>query len=258
MNNVVLEKRGDIAILTLNRPKSFNAINMELLRDLERTAESVERDTEIRVLIITGAGKAFAAGADISEMVDLDRTQAKAFADAGHNAFRRVDELYIPVIAAINGYALGGGCELALCCDIRLAAKSARIGQPEVGIGIVPGFGGTQRLPRVIGVANAMQLALTGKHVSADEAKRMRLVNEVYEDDKLMDAAMDMAQIIASNAPKAVHLCKIAMSRRIERFMDGDLDFESDVFSRCFDTNDQKMAMRAFIDKTPRGEFKGE
>ncbi len=258
MEHVKLEKRGHIALLKLNRPEAYNALNTAMLNEIEFAAERVERDHDIRALIIAGEGKAFGAGADIAEMVNLSKPEAMQFADVGHRAFMRIDDLYIPVIAAIHGYALGGGLELALCCDIRLAGESAKLGQPEVGIGITPGFGGTQRLPRVAGTSNAMMLTLTGKPVSAAEAQRMRLVNMVYPDDQLMDKAIELAETIADNAPLAVHYCKMAMSRRVDRFLGNDLDYEAQVFSECFDTTDQRMAMRAFLEKRPKEEFKGE
>ena len=171
-------------------------------------------------------------------VLSLPEEEAKAFADAGHRAFKRIDDLYIPVIAAIHGYALGGGLELALCCDIRLCSETAKFGQPEVGLGITPGFGGTQRLPRVVGTSNAMTLTLTGKPVGAEDALRMRLVNRVYPDAELMDGAMEMAETIANNAPLAVHYCKVAMSRRVDRFLENDLDYEAQVFGECFETED--------------------
>ncbi len=253
MEFVGLEKRGHIALLKLNRPKALNALNTAMLNEIEMAAAKVERDPEVRVLIISGEGKA-----DIGEMVGLSRAEAKAFADAGHRAFKRIDDLYIPVIAAIHGYALGGGLELALCCDIRLCSETAKFGQPEVGLGITPGFGGTQRLPRVVGTSNAMTLTLTGKPVGAEDALRMRLVNRVYPDAELMDGAMEMAETIANNAPLAVHYCKVAMSRRVDRFLENDLDYEAQVFGECFETEDQLNAMTAFLAKRPKAEFKGE
>ncbi len=257
MEFIKLEKRGHIALLKLNRPHALNALNTAMLNEIEMAAAKVERDPGVRVLIISGEGKSFGAGADIGEMVGLSRAEAQAFADAGHRAFKRIDDLYIPVIAAIHGYALGGGLELALCCDIRLCSQSAKFGQPEVGLGITPGFGGTQRLPRVVGTSNAMTLTLTGKPVGAEEALIMRLVNKVYPDDQLMDGALEMAETIASNAPLAVHYCKVAMSRRVDRFLENDLDYEAQVFGECFETEDQQNAMTAFLAKRPKGEFKG-
>ena len=257
MQHILLEKRDHVGILTFNRPEAYNALNTSLLEELEQAVKEVERDTDLRVLLITGAGKAFVAGADISEMMNLTPPQAAAFAEAGHRAFRKLDDLHIPVIAVINGFALGGGLELALCCDIRIAAEGAKLGQPEVSLGITPGFGGTQRLPRTVGASNAMMLVLKGVPITAEVALRMGLISEVYPADKLMDAAMELAQTIAKNAPIAVRSSKIAISKGIDRFLTNDLNYEEQLFSSCFGTVDQRMAMAAFLEKKPRDEFKG-
>lgn len=257
--NILVERREAIAVLTVNRPRALNALNTETLIELEQALREIESDDSVRVLIITGMGeKAFIAGADIGEMAELDARGAKRFALVAHRAFNALDDLRVPTIAAINGYALGGGLELALCCDIRLAAEGAKLGQPEVTLGITPGFGGTQRLPRVIGASYAMQLILTGKPISALEAQRIRLINAVYPDGALMEGAMEMAHQIATNAPIAVQACKRAISTRVDRFIDVDLATEEELFSFCFNTEDQKMAMRAFLEKKPRESFKGE
>ena len=259
MQNILVERYGSIAVLTVNRPRALNALNTETLTELEHALREIEADDSVRVLIVTGTGqKAFIAGADIGEMADLDAKGAKRFAAVAHRAFNALDDLRVPTIAAINGYALGGGLELALCCDIRLAAEGAKVAQPEVTLGITPGFGGTQRLPRVVGASYAMQLVLTGKPIPASEALRIRLVNAVYPDAELMDKAMEMAGQIAGNAPIAVQACKRAISTRVDRFIDVDLATEEELFSFCFNTEDQKMAMRAFLEKKPRGSFKGE
>ena len=259
MQNILVERYGSIAVLTVNRPRALNALNTETLTELEHALREIEADDSVRVLIVTGTGqKAFIAGADIGEMADLDAKGAKRFAAVAHRAFNALDDLRVPTIAAINGYALGGGLELALCCDIRLAAEGAKVGQPEVTLGITPGFGGTQRLPRVVGASYAMQLVLTGKPIPASEALRIRLVNAVYPDAELMDKAMEMAGQIAGHAPIAVQACKRAISTRVDRFIDVDLATEEELFSFCFNTEDQKMAMRAFLEKKPRGSFKGE
>ena len=259
MQNILVERHGSIAVLTVNRPRALNALNTETLTELEHALREIEADDSARVLIVTGTGqKAFIAGADIGEMADLDAKGAKRFAAVAHRAFNALDDLRVPTIAAINGYALGGGLELALCCDIRLAAEGAKVGQPEVTLGITPGFGGTQRLPRVVGASYAMQLVLTGKPIPASEALRIRLVNAVYPDAELMDKAMEMAGQIAGHAPIAVQACKRAISTRVDRFIDVDLATEEELFSFCFNTEDQKMAMRAFLEKKPRGSFKGE
>ncbi len=258
METLLIEKHGHITVLKLNRPQAYNALNTAMLRELSEVADEFSCDKDIRVLIITGVGKAFAAGADIKEMELLSKDEGSAFADAGHLAFRKIDDLYMPVMAAINGYALGGGLELALCCDIRFAARSARFGQPETSLGIIPGFGGTQRLPRVIGTSPSLLLAYTAKQIDSAEAKRLRIVNDVFDDDKLMEAAFETAEQIAKNAPRAVHMCKLSMSRRFDRFLDEDLHYEAQSFGDCFDTQDQRMAMRAFLEKRPHDEFKGE
>ena len=250
MQNILVERYGSIAVLTVNRPRALNALNTETLTELEHALREIEADDSVRVLIVTGT--------DIGEMADLDAKGAKRFAAVAHRAFNALDDLRVPTIAAINGYALGGGLELALCCDIRLAAEGAKVGQPEVTLGITPGFGGTQRLPRVVGASYAMQLVLTGKPIPASEALRIRLVNAVYPDAELMDKAMEMAGQIAGNAPIAVQACKRAISTRVDRFIDVDLATEEELFSFCFNTEDQKMAMRAFLEKKPRGSFKGE
>ena len=259
MTNVLLEKKGHIAVATINRPKALNALNSQVLEDIDQLVEQVKADDEIRALVITGSGeKAFVAGADIGEMSTLTKAEGEAFGKKGNDVFRKLETLPIPTIAAVNGFALGGGLELALCCDIRLCSETAKFGQPEVGLGITPGFGGTQRLPRVVGTSNAMTLTLTGKPVGAEDALRMRLVNRVYPDAELMDGAMEMAETIANNAPLAVHYCKVAMSRRVDRFLENDLDYEAQVFGECFETEDQLNAMTAFLAKRPKAEFKGE
>jgi len=255
---ILLEKRGHVGIMTLNRPQAYNALNTAVLAEIEQAAELAQSDPEIRVLLVTGAGKAFVAGADISEMMNLDQAQAAAFAEAGHRAFRKLDDMEIPVIAAINGFALGGGLELALCCDIRLASENAKLGQPEVTLGITPGFGGTQRLPRAVGASNAMMLILKGAPVTAAEALRIGLVSEVHPADKLMENALALAEAIAANAPVAVRNSKIAISTGVDRFLTNDLNYETRLFGACFGTADQKMAMQAFVEKKPKSEFKGE
>lgn len=252
------EKHGHIGILTIDRAQALNAINSETLEELYEKATEIAKDAELRCLIVTGAGKAFVAGADISEMKDLSRDEAVAFARRGNRAFCALENLEIPVIAAVNGYALGGGCELALCADIRLASEKAKFGQPEVGLGITPGFGGTQRLMRTIDRANAMELILTGKVIDANEALRIGLVSRVIAPESLMDEAMNLAQAIAANAPIAVRNSKKAMRFKYMRLLEEDLDNEAMLFGDCFESEDQRMAMTAFVDKTPKAEFKGK
>lgn len=204
MTNVLLEKKGHIAVATINRPKALNALNSQVLEDIDQLVEQVKADDEIRALVITGSGeKAFVAGADIGEMSTLTKAEGEAFGKKGNDVFRKLETLPIPTIAAVNGFALGGGCELSMSCDIRLCADTAVFGQPEAGLGITPGFGGTQRLARLVGMGMAKQLIYTAKNIKADEALRIGLVNAVYLLEELMPAAEKMAETIAKNAPIA-------------------------------------------------------
>ncbi len=255
---IKLEKQGNIAILTISRPEALNALNSAALDELYSTALTVRRDSDIRCLIITGEGKAFVAGADIAEMQGLNAEEGRAFGLKGHRAFCAVEALPIPVIAAVNGFALGGGCELALCADIRLASEKAKFGQPETGLGITPGFGGTQRLPRTVGVSKAMELILTAKMIKADEALEIGLVDHVYAPEQLMDEAIALANTIAANAPVAVRNSKSAIRRFTGAALAWDLGFEADMFGACFATEDQKNAMQAFVDKAEKPAFTGK
>ena len=202
MTNVLLEKKGNIAVATINRPKALNALNSEVLEDLNELVELVNADEEIRALVLTGSGeKAFVAGADIGEMSTLTKAGGEAFGKKGNNVFRKLETMPIPTIAAVNGFALGGGCELSMSCDIRICADTAVFGQPETGLGITPGFGGTQRLARLVGPGMAKQLIYSAKNIKADEALRIGLVNAVYPLEELMPAAEKLAATIAKNAP---------------------------------------------------------
>ena len=194
--NVLYEVKDNIAIITINRPEALNALNSDVLKELAQTVEKAEADDGVYVLIITGAGKAFVAGADIAQMKDMSAAEAKAFGDFGNSVFYKIESLTKPVIAAVNGYALGGGCELSMACDIRIAGTKAKFGQPEVGLGITPGFGGTQRLPRIVGVSKAKELIFTAETIGAEEAHRIGLVSRVVPDE-MMTAALDMAGKIA-------------------------------------------------------------
>lgn len=259
MNHVNFEKQDGIGILTIARPKALNALNAETINELGEVLELVENDNEIRVLIVTGEGeKAFVAGADISEMKDKSLSEGRAFGILGNKVFRKLETLNIPTIAAVNGFALGGGCELSLCCDLRIASENAKFGQPEVSLGITPGFGGTQRLPRTIGAAKAKELIYTGRTVRADEALALGLVNKVVPLENLMTEAMDMAAKIAANAPFAVRACKTAIDRGLQCDMDTALLYESEVFGQCFSTEDQKDAMTAFVEKRKLDSFKNK
>ena len=250
MTNVLLEKKGHIAIATINRPKALNALNSDVLTDLGELVDIVNSDSEIRALVLTGSGeKAFVAGADIGEMSTLTPEEGEAFGKHGNDVFRRIETLPIPTIAAINGFALGGGCELSMSCDIRICADTAVFGQPETGLGITPGFGGTQRLARLVGPGMAKQLIYTAKNIKADEALRIGLVNAVYPLAELYTAAEKLASQIAANAPIAVRACKKAINDGLEVKMDDAIVIEEKLFGSCFKTADQIEGMSAFLEK---------
>ncbi|OQB23724.1 MAG: putative enoyl-CoA hydratase echA8 [Firmicutes bacterium ADurb.Bin182] len=257
MQYVRLEKHDNIALLTIDRPKAYNALNIAVLFELKDAAEAFASDDEALVLVITGGGKAFVAGADISEMLNFGFDEAKDFARLGCSVFDYIERLEKPSIAAVNGFALGGGCELALCCDIRIAGESAKFGQPEVTLGITPGFGGTQRLPRAVGTANAIELILTGRTVTAQEALQMGLVGKVVPDESLLDTALGIARSIAANAPCAIRRCKTLAQRWMKRYLEEDIEFENELFASCFETEDQKNAMSAFLQKRKVERFLG-
>lgn len=250
MTNILLEKKGLYAVATINRPKALNALNSEVLSDLDELVQTVSADADIRALVITGSGeKAFVAGADIGEMSTLTPEEGEAFGKHGNNVFRKLETLPIPTIAAVNGFALGGGCELSMSCDIRICADTAVFGQPEAGLGITPGFGGTQRLARLVGPGMAKQLIYTAKNIKADEAYRIGLVNAVYPLDELMPAAEKMAETIAKNAPIAVRACKKAINEGLEVEMEDAVVIEEKLFGSCFKTADQIEGMSAFLEK---------
>ena len=250
MTHVLLEKKGHVAVATVNRPQALNALNSEVLNDLQELVDTVRADGDIYALILTGAGeKAFVAGADIAEMSSLNAASGRAFGKKGNDVFRALETLPIPTIAAVNGYALGGGCELSMACDIRICAENAVFGQPETGLGITPGFGGTQRLARLIGPGMAKQLIYSARNIKADEALRVGLVNAVYPAAELMPAAEKLASAIAGNAPVAVRACKQAINEGLEADMDEAIVIEEKLFGSCFATADQKEGMSAFLEK---------
>ncbi|MBQ5992278.1 MAG: enoyl-CoA hydratase/isomerase family protein [Clostridia bacterium] len=250
MTHILLEKKDHVAIATVNRPKALNALNSEVLNDLNTLLDGIAADPEIRVLVLTGSGeKAFVAGADIGEMSTLTKAEGEAFGKKGNDVFRKLETLPIPAIAAVNGYALGGGCELAMACDIRLCADTAAFGQPETGLGITPGFGGTQRLARLVGPGMAKQLIYSARNIKADEALRIGLCNAVYPAEELMPAAEKLAETIAKNAPIAVRACKKAINEGLEMPMDEAVALEEKLFGSCFETADQKEGMQAFLEK---------
>ncbi len=250
MTHILLEKKDHVAIATVNRPKALNALNSEVLNDLNTLLDEIAADPEIRVLVLTGSGeKAFVAGADIGEMSTLSKAEGEAFGKKGNDVFRKLEMLPIPAIAAVNGYALGGGCELAMACDIRLCSDTAVFGQPETGLGITPGFGGTQRLARLVGPGMAKQLIYSARNIKADEALRIGLCNAVYPAEELLLAAEKLAETIAKNAPIAVRACKRAINEGLEMPMDEAVALEEKLFGSCFETADQKEGMQAFLEK---------
>lgn len=243
------EKNENIGIITINRPKALNALNGEVVADLEQVMTEIENDAELGALIITGDGKAFVAGADIGEMQPMDVTAGRKWGQRGSGLFRRIEKLEIPTIAAVNGFALGGGCELAMSCDIILASEKAQFGQPEVGLGIIPGFSGTQRLPRRVGLGKAKELIFSGKKIKAPVAKEIGLVNDVYAPEELMNAAIEMAKSFTANAPIAVKYAKACINRGMQMDIDDGIALENEMFGMCFATADQTEGMTAFLEK---------
>lgn len=248
-SKLLIEKKNGIAIVKINNPQSLNALNTAILEELETLFAELEADRHVSVVIITGEGKAFVAGADINQMSNMDAAQGRAFGEMGARVFRKIETLAKPVIAAVNGYALGGGCELAMCCDIRIASAKAKFGQPETGLGITPGFSGTQRLPRLVGMGKAKELIFTAEAISAEEAYRIGLVNSVVEPHELMNAAIAMAGKIAERAPVAVKYSKEAINHGMQCSMDEAINIETNLFGLCFATEDQKEGMKAFMEK---------
>lgn len=254
--NLTLATENGIGIITINRPKVLNALNTATLRELKCAALEMEADASVKVIIITGAERSFAAGADISEMMPMTAIQGAEHGRMGQDAFSTVENLNKPVIAAVNGFALGGGCELAMACDIRIASEKAKFGQPEVKLGVTPGFGGTQRLPRLVGRAKAKELIFTGDTIDAKEAHRIGLVNSVFPPEEMMNAAKKLAAQIAANGAIAVSLCKRAINGGMEVDLKSGCALEAEIFGLCFSTEDQKEGMKAFIEKRP-ADFKG-
>ena len=255
MSFVASLQEGPILTLTLDRPEALNALNAQVLDDIDAALAAVDLET-VRCLIITGTGeKAFAAGADIAAMANMTAEEAADFSRRGNEVFRRIETFPLPTIAAVNGYALGGGCELSMACDIRLCSENAVFGQPEVTLGITPGFGGTQRLMRFIGMGRAKELIFSARTVKAPEALEMGLVNAVYPAEELLPAARKLAARIAKNAPIAVRACKAAMNEGVDLPMDEAVAAEVREFSGCFETEDQKRGMQSFLNKQKNVEF---
>ena len=262
MDYILYEQNGNVATITINREKALNALNSQVLDELNATLDAVDLAT-VRCLVITGAGaKSFVAGADIGEMSSLTKAEGEAFGKKGNDVFRKIETIPIPVIAAVNGFALGGGCEISMSCDIRICSDNAVFGQPEVGLGITPGFGGTQRLARLVGAGMAKQMIYTARNIKATDAYRIGLVNEVYSaevdadgnvvksaQEVMLAAAQKMAATIAKNAPIAVRNCKKAINDGLDADMDQAVAIEEKLFGDCFETEDQKYGMAFFLDK---------
>ena len=262
MDYILYEQNGNVATITINREKALNALNSQVLDELNATLDAVDLAT-VRCLVITGAGsKSFVAGADIGEMSSLTKAEGEAFGKKGNDVFRKIETFPIPVIAAVNGFALGGRCEISMSCDIRICSDNAVFGQPEVGLGITPGFGGTQRLARLVGAGMAKQMIYTARNIKAADAYRIGLVNEVYSaevdadgnvvksaQEVMLAAAQKMAATIAKNAPIAVRNCKKAINDGLDADMDQAVAIEEKLFGDCFETEDQKYGMAFFLDK---------
>ena len=244
---VEVTKKDHIAVFTMNRPEALNALNKAVFTYLEVALDDVEKDDEVYVVIITGAGRAFIAGADIGEMAPMNVAEGLAFSELGNRILMRVDMMEKPTIAAVNGFALGGGCEMALACDIRIASEKAKFGQPEVGLGIIPGFGGTQRMARIIGTGPAMELIYTADTIDAQRALEIGMVNHVVPADQLMDEAM-----------KAIRASKLAIRRGIDCDISTAVSYEALAFATCFGTEDQKEGMQAFLEKRKEKHFKNK
>ncbi|MFO7888792.1 MAG: enoyl-CoA hydratase-related protein [bacterium] len=247
--NIIFKKENRIGYIIMNRPKAMNALNSETFHELNHIFNDIEKGDEVDVVIITGEGKAFVAGADIVEMKNMDGEQSRAFSKLGQHVFRRMELMDRIFIGAINGFALGGGCEFAMACDIRIASEKAKFGQPEVNLGVTPGFAGTQRLPRLIGMAKAKELLLTGDMIKAEEALTLRLVNKVVPPDELMQVAKDLAVKITSKGPVAVKMIKACINRGLQTDIDTAGAFESNAFGLCFASGETKEGMSAFLEK---------
>src|SRR6202451_2018706 len=256
--NILLEKKNSIAYVTINRPKVLNALNMATMEELRAAFHDIKNDTEIRVTILTGAGeKAFVAGADIGELAQQDAVSAKQYAHRGQNVLNLIENLGKPVIACINGFALGGGCEIAMGCTMRLASEDGKTGEPEVKLGIIPGYGGTQRLPRLVGKGIAMQMVLAGEMISAQEAHRIGLVNEVTTPAELIPRAEAVAQKIIANAPLAVQYAMEAVNKGMEMTLAECLYLEAVLFAVSCSSEDKKEGTTAFLEKR-KADFKGK
>jgi enoyl-CoA hydratase len=256
--NLTFENRDGVAVVTINRPKALNALDADTMGELDRLADAIAKDAAIKAVIITGAGdKAFVAGADIAYMQPMTAVEGRTWAKFGQAVFNKIENLPQPVIAAVNGYALGGGCELAMACDIRIASEKAKFGQPEASLGIPPGFGGTQRLARLVGKGHAKELLFTADMIDAAEAYRIGLVNKVVAPEQLMEAAHAMAQKILSRSPLGVQACKTCINEGLDTDLETGIAYEAEAFGLCFATADQKEGMAAFLEKR-KANFTGK
>ncbi|MDF2505662.1 enoyl-CoA hydratase-related protein [Clostridium sp.] len=249
--NILVTVEDEIALVKINRPKALNALNNDTLSDLNKIFDCIKEDDSVRGVIITGEGKGFVAGADIVQMQGYKSIEGRKYAAFAQMIFNKIESLEKPVISAVNGYALGGGCELSLSCDIRIASTKAVFGQPEVGLGVIPCFGGTQRLPRLIGSGIAKELIYTGRQIKSEEALSVGLVNKVVEPELLIEEAMNMMKAILKNASLAVGFAKVAINRGLEMDIDNALELEKDIAALSFATDDKDEGMKAFIEKRP-------
>ena len=256
-NNIILEKKDHIGIIKINRPKVLNALNKQTVRELLQAVAELEDDHSIKAAILTGEGKAFIAGADIKQMQAMTPLEAKEFAELGHSLPRNIEESRIPFIAAVNGYALGGGCEVMMACDICIASQAAVIGQPEINLGINPGFGGTQRLPRIVGLMKAKELLLTGRNLKAEEAYSVGLVNKIVEPDDLMAEVNQLAKEIAEKSSVQTAFIKALVNKGSHIDLNSACALEISYFSTSFSTHDQKEGMNAFLEKR-KANFNGK
>jgi len=255
--NIIVEKKGAIGIIKINRPKVLNALNIETIKEITASIIELENDKKIKVVILTGEGKAFIAGADISSMSNMTPIEAKEFSELGHNMLNSIENSRLPVIAAINGYALGGGCETLMACDIVIAGSNAKIGQPEINLGIHPGFGGTQRLPRLVGRMKAKELLLTGRNLTAEEAHTIGLINMVVDDEILIEVAEKMANQIAEKSIIQTSFIKELVNKGTNVDLNTANALEISYFSSSFSTHDQREGMKAFLEKR-KASFKGK
>jgi len=251
--NIIIEIKDDLGWIKMNRPQAMNALNFETLGELHKAAEILEKEDAVKVIIITGEGKAFVAGADIAQMKDMDALGARKFSLTGQSVFSYIENLEKPVIAAINGFALGGGCELAMSCDIRIASEKAKFGQPEVGLGVIPGFAGTQRLARICGIGKAKELIFTGDMIDAAAAEKIGLVDRVVPAETLLAEVEKTAKKIAGNGPVAVRIAKTVINRGLDSNLQTGTSLEAEAFGVCFSSGQAKEGMSAFLEKRKPG-----